>query len=218
MKKSAPTLLYRQDNKNMVLNSVGGFSLVEALVSIGIVTLIMSSVLFDYSTFNDNLALSSIGQEMSIAMRQAQTYGLTVREAGQTSGRFDSAYGVHFDKDDPTNYYLFADLDGDRKYDIGAGCGSGPTNTECVEKFSLRNGVTVSEICSVTDCPPPAARAMDITFLRPNPDAVVKFINNGGQAIGGTYLTGKVRLLSSKGGTLLITIESTGQVLVGEVD
>lgn len=194
-----------------------GFTLVEALVSVGIVALIMSSILFNYSIFNDNLALTSAAQELAVTFRQAQTYGLTVREVAAGGGNFTSAYGVHIDKNDPTNYYLFADLNADQKYDVGGGCGSGPTNTDCVSKFTFRNGVKVSEICDGSSCPPnPNAEVIDVTFLRPNPDAVINFINGSGSIVLGPSLTGKIILTSPKGRTLTLTVESTGQVLVGQ--
>ena len=59
---------------------LAGFTLIEMLVSIGIVSLIMAVVFFNYGTFNDDLALTSAGQELSIAVRQAQSYGLSVKE------------------------------------------------------------------------------------------------------------------------------------------
>ena len=198
-----------------------GFTLIEALVSISIVSLIMSSVLFNYATFSDNLTLSSAGQELAIVIRQAQTYGLTVREVTReitSGGKFDSAYGAYFDKNDPTFYYLFADLDGDKKYDVGSGCGSGLNNTECVEKLVLRNNVRISDFCNESACPPSASvKMMDVVFLRPNPDANINFTNNGGSIVVGPSLTGKIVLISAKGNTLTITVESTGQVLVGSI-
>jgi type II secretory pathway pseudopilin PulG len=210
-----------RSNKNTMPKLVSGFTLVEALVSIAIVTMIMSSVLFNYSTFSDNLTLSSAGQELAIVIRQAQTYGLTVREVTReitAGGQFDSAYGVYFDKNDPTSYYLFADLNGNQKYDVGNGCGSGENNTECVEKLTLRNNVRVSDVCDGSNCPPhPSVKTINVTFLRPNPDANIIFTNNGGINVGGQSLTGKVVLMSAKGKTLTITIESTGQVLVGSI-
>lgn len=187
-----------------------GFTMVEMLVSIGIVTLIMSSILFNYSTFSDNLALSSAGQEMAIIIRQAQTYGLAVKETSLAGGNFDSAYGVYFDISDDSNYYLFTDLDADEKYD---------SPEELVEKFTLRNGVRVSDFCDESACPPsPSVRMMDITFLRPNTDARINFTNNGGGIVVGPSNTGKVVLVSRKGSTLTITVESTGQVLVGQIE
>lgn len=190
-----------------------GFTLIELMVSASILVVIMGTVLFGYGQFNDNLALSAAGQEIAIAVRQAQTYGLTVREVGVGGGKFDSAYGIYFDPNsEQQNYYIFADANTDQNYDVGSGCGSG--NTECVEKFTLRNGIKITDICDEIKCPPhPSARMMDVTFLRPNPDAVIYFTNNGGNNVTGPTLTGKVVLTSPKNKTLTVTIESTGQVL-----
>ena len=194
---------------------VAGFSIVEMVVSVSIVALVMAVILFSYSKFNDNLALGAAGQELAIAVRQAQVYGLTVKEVSVNSGNFNTAYGAYFDLNDLSNYYIFADTNGDKVYNVGSGCGSG--STECIEKIALRNGVKISQICDgVSNCPPGPGGSvtnLDITFLRPNPDATINFANSGGN-IKATTLTGKVVLISPRNKTLTVTIESTGQVLV----
>jgi prepilin-type N-terminal cleavage/methylation domain-containing protein len=201
--------------KNRYISLIGrGFTLIEVLISITIVTIIMSVILFNYSMFTENLALSSAGQEIAIAVRQAQTYGLTVKEVATGGGRFDSAYGVYFNPTtDPTNYYVFVDKDGDGLYDHGSGCGSG--NTECIELSVLRNRITIESICDQTACPPTAnSQGISVTFLRPNPDARIRFTNSSGVVVAGPSLTGKVNVRSPGGDTVTLTIESTGQVLV----
>ena len=179
-----------------------------------IVGIILSVILFNYTVFSDSLGLTAAGQEMAIAVRQAQTYGLSVKEVRPGGGNFDSAYGVHFDVNSPNGYLLFADVDGSKTYDAGNGCGS--FTTECIERFYFRNGITISPngLCDGNSCPPQASvRMMDITFLRPNPDARIYFTNNGGMIKIGPSLTGKVLLVSKKNKTITLTIESTGQVL-----
>ncbi|HEY4505352.1 MAG TPA: type II secretion system protein [Candidatus Paceibacterota bacterium] len=200
-------------SKNTMPNLVSGFTLIEMLVSVTIAGLIMAVILFNYSFFTDSLSLNAAEQEMTISIRQAQAYGLTVREVIPGGGQFGSAYGVHFDpNNDPEAYYIFADINGDKKYTVGSGCGSG--NTECIKKFILRNNIQITGICDQSSCPPEASvRTMDVTFLRPNPDASIYFMNNGGQIKAGPSLTGKVILTSSKGKTATIIIESTGQIL-----
>ncbi|MSU45168.1 MAG: type II secretion system protein [Candidatus Zambryskibacteria bacterium] len=200
----------------MIIKSNQGFSLPELLVSLSIIAMIMSTVLYNYGGFNDKLALSAGAQEIAIAVRQAQTYGLTVKEVSVTTGSFSSAYGVYFDYvTEPANYYIFADANGNRKYDLGSGCGSGPTLTECIEKFTLRNGVRVTSICDTNSvCPATNSQKLHITFLRPNPDATIIFANSSNVTQGISPLTGKVRLTSGKGVTLTVTVESTGQVSV----
>ena len=204
-------------NKNTRPKLVCGFTLVELLVTIGIATVLLAITLFDYGTFNDNVALSSAGQEMAIAIKQAQTYGLSVREVKISGGNFNSAYGIVFDLGDTDNYYVFADINGDRVYNVDDGCGG--VNTECIEKVVLKNGVKISQICdgaSPPNCPPGPGGSvtnLSITFLRPNPDASINFANSGGQ-IKATTPIGKIVLISPKNGTLTITVENTGQISI----
>ncbi|OHB08940.1 MAG: hypothetical protein A2W64_02850 [Candidatus Zambryskibacteria bacterium RIFCSPLOWO2_02_39_10] len=191
--------------------SLSGFTIIELMVSISIVSVIMTVVLFTYSSFNDSLALSAAGQEVASAVRQAQTYGLSVKEFSVGSEQFTSGYGIYFDPvSDPTNYYIFVDINGNKKYDSGGGCGV--VGTECVETGTLRNNVNVSSVCDASSCPPSGARSLHVTFLRPNPDAVINFVNDAGTTIGA--LTGKITLKSAKGTELKVTVESTGQISV----
>ena len=189
-----------------------GFTLAEIMVTVSIVSIIMTTVLFSYTTFTDRLALSSAAQEIAVVVRQAQTYGLTVRESGVAGGQFSYAYGIYFDYgSDQTHYYLFVDTNSNSKFDVGSGCGSG--STECVEQGTLRNNVLITSVCDASACPPVVnVKKMNITFLRPNPDATIIFTDSGGTTLSGPSTTGKVTLTSPKGNTSTITIESTGQI------
>ncbi len=202
--------MYRSQNS--------GFTLVEMLVSISIASLIMTTVFFNYRTFTDDLALSAAAQEMAIAVRQTQSYGLTVKEVTIGGGQFSSAYGIYFDLNQPSNYYLFADTNttgnARYRYDVGSGCGSG--STECIEKFNLNNGVQITSICDANACPPASGvEMMNISFLRPIPDASIYFYtNSAGASVVGPSGKGKIKLTSPRGSTMTITVDSTGQVLV----
>lgn len=217
--------------KYIMPKSESGFTLVEMMVTLSIVTLIMLTVLFNYSSFNDRLALSSAAQELAIAIRQAQTYGLTVRETKANTRVFDKAYGIYFDSRSAGNlykdYYLFVDLNGDNKYTEAGGCGS--VNTECIEKVTMRNNIYVSSVAvpvqvpAVTNtqtganCSTSAQTMFTISFLRPNPDARINFFDSAGNPTTGPCAKGSIILRSPKGKTLMITIENTGQVYVGAI-
>jgi hypothetical protein len=74
--------------------------------------MIMAVVLFSYRSFSNHLAVSAASQEIISATRQAQTYGLSVRETGKGTGNFSTGYGVSFGTINPTEYYIFADKNG----------------------------------------------------------------------------------------------------------
>ncbi len=198
-----------------MINFRNGFTLIELMVTVSIVSVIMSTVLFNYSSFTDKLALSSAAQEIAIAIRQAQSYGINVRDSAReyttTKGLFQYPYGVYFDLTDTSHYYIFVDQNNNGKYDAGSGCGSG--TTECVEQGSIRNRVTLTSICDAS-CPLVNASKLSVTYLRPNPDAIIKFYNSSGTLIAGPGSTGKIVLTSPKGNASTITIEKTSQVSV----
>lgn len=188
-----------------------GFTVIEILVTMAIFTVISSVVLFNYSSFNDTVALSSAEQEIAIAIRQAQAYGLNVKEAGVSTGQFNYAYGVYFDpQNNSSNYYIFVDSNNNKRYDVGSGCGSG--STECLEKLTLRNNVRISRVCDTTTCW--NNKMLNVTFKRPNPDTVIYLFNIDGGVYSGPITTGKVELVSPKGRVVSITTENTGQITV----
>ena len=187
-----------------------GFTLVEILVVISIVTVLGSVVIFSYGNFNDRLALSSAAQEVALAIRQAQTYGINVKETTMGGGDFTKAFGVYFTQTSGQNkaYYLFADKNSDKKYSSATGsCGG-----ECVELDDLRDGVYISSIGG--SCPPAnGSTALHITFLRPNPDAVISFTNGLGLTCT-DQSNGIITLMSARGSTAIITVYKTGQIEV----
>ncbi len=190
------------------IKSLKGFTLIELLVSISIVTIITSFVLFNYSDFNDRLALTASAQDIASLIKQAQAYAINVREASVSGGNFNYSYAVYFDTSS-SDYYLFVDKNVNGRYDVGTGCGTG--GTECIEKGTYKSNVVISGICGDLVCPPPNATRMYIGFLRPDPDSIIYFVDSSNNYIV-TNNTGKVILTSPKGKTVTITVEKTGQV------
>ncbi len=186
------------------MQNENGYTLVELLVTLSIAMLLLGVISYNYGTFNDNIALSGSGQEVAIAIREAQVYGVNVREVSVGGGQFNSAYGIYVNPSaNSTNYIVFADTNKNKKYDNG----------EQIESFNLRNGVKFSALCNGVSCPLACATSLSITFLRPNPDADINFVDNNGSICSSSQSTGKFRLLSPKGKTLDISVESTGQIL-----
>jgi prepilin-type N-terminal cleavage/methylation domain-containing protein len=193
-----------------------GFTLVELMITIAIVTILSSTAILNYYGFNDRLSISSAGQEMAVNIRQSQTYGLNVKETGVGAGDFSKAFGVYFSMEtgENTYYIIFVDKDGDKKYDADSGCGSG--STECLERVNFQNGVNISFVDAISTCPSTnAARYLTITFLRPDPDADINFFNNGGNSLSCSQQSNAQITLVSRGGrTTVLTIERTGQIHV----
>ncbi len=197
--------------KKILLNQ--GFTATEMIVSVGIITLILGTVIFNYGGFNDRLSLNAAGQEIFEAVREAQIYGASAKQTTTATADFSYAYGIHFDTADQTHYYVFSDKNANYKYDVGNGCGG--NNTECVESFTLRNNIKITSICDSVACPPSAlntATFLDILFLRPSTDALVYFSNNTTTV--GPVDWGKVTLSSPKGQNQKVAVNLTGQVVI----
>jgi prepilin-type N-terminal cleavage/methylation domain-containing protein len=188
-----------------------GFTLVELIITVSISVMVMASVLFNYSKFNTDLALSSAAQEISIAIRQTQVYSLSVKERTAGSGSFSNGYGIYFSPASPQTYIIFSDTNSDGRYNAG-------TDT-VIETGILRNSIKIFAVCGVPfggvlACPPAAGMtSADITFIRPKTDANIRF-DNGGAGLTGTYQSGMIVLSSPQGKYSTTTIENTGQIYV----
>ena len=66
-----------------------GFSLVELIVVMGIFTIMTSIVIFNYGRFSSNLIVTNLAYESALAVRQAQVYGISVKNTSGDGGNFD---------------------------------------------------------------------------------------------------------------------------------
>ncbi len=99
------------------MNDSRAFSLVELLVSVGIISLISAVVFFNYPQFNESTALNRSARELTLAFREAQTRAIAV--APLPDGIFPKNYGVFIDSTNPGGngkFLIFSDTDNDKKY------------------------------------------------------------------------------------------------------
>lgn len=183
-----------------------GFTLIEMIVTLTIFSLITAVVLARYRDFNGGIVLTNLAYEIAITVRQAQVYGLSVKDAGASN--FNVRYGIHLTYPTNNTFALFADTDGNQIY-------SG--SSEIVESINTLQGNTLDNFCGIpisgaTECGYGTATTLswlDITFLRPNPDALFK------SSSGTAYQSATITVKSpASGRTRTITILSTGQISV----
>ncbi len=193
-----------------------GFTLVELVVSIAIFVFMTSLVVAKYGTFNQSTLLTDTAYDIALALRTAQTYGLSVKNINAS---FTSPYGVSFNSSasgngcatpsSASNLVLYADTDESSKavtnvYD----CSDTP-----VTSYALTRGAVISGICvgSGSSCSFSGLSALDVTFVRPNPEAVI-CANGSGTSCSYTYA--EVTLTGSDGSTRTIIIRQNGQIAV----
>ena len=203
--------------------TIQGFTLVELLISISIIGLITAIVVFNQSDFSDRLSLSNTVSEIDVLIREAQVYGVSVREFAPATSEFNVAYGVSFNFNNTgssnSSFLSFADRNPrNGYYDTPTTCVVGSAS-ECLGRSNLLRGNTITSICVIqsnnaTQCAPTVGR-FDVTFLRPNPDARFAFFNNSGNQISYPNHKGaQVEITSPKGKKQYIFIYTTGQISV----
>ena len=204
-----------------------GFTLIELVVTLGIITIVLSIVIINFSRSGEGIILTDVAYQTAISIRQAQVYGLSVKQSGTVPGtEFDAGYGAHFDittgSGDPTSFILFADKNKNYVYDTATGnCPGTATEDECVEKIVLQTGYTVESLGKIKDDVnfsrlfSPIIEKLDISFKRPNPDAVI--VSDNITILAYDEIGAVIRLQSVGGKEKDVTVFSTGQISVEDV-
>jgi len=190
-------------------NRSRGFSMIELVVTTGIMVIITTIVLVNHSAFGGNILVGALAYDVGLSIRQAQVFGLSVREFGTGTGVFDVGYGVHFDINDATNYQIFADIDKNNTFNVGDGT---------QEVFSIGRGFSIARICATTVASielcsgTDNVSTVDITFIRPDPDALIRI--NGETAT--VYQSARIVVSSPRGTEREVVVESTGQISISQ--
>ncbi len=166
--------------------------------------------------------MRSLAYSVALSVRQAQVYGVSIREVTSGSNIYAPGYGVYFpdslankngvDPANPVQYIMFADSNND-----GQRASNG---SEDVKTFTLGQHYTFNDLCAVGSGATACTSTGDFTsmwviFRRPNPDACIA---TSAQPLlcspTGSEVYGKatVRLGHSLGNSRGITILSTGAI------
>ena len=150
--------------------------------------------------------LTNQAYEIALILREAQSFGIAVREGEGATG-FDIGYGIYVSTGDNTRITLFSDADKNELYDV---------SDPIVREFVLNRGSTISEFCVSTGgtetCSGAGVNNMSVAFVRPDPDA--KIHANGSAATG--YQSASIEIISPDGDTKRVVAFSTGQIAVEE--
>ena len=165
-------MISNDGNNNKYLT---GFSLIELLVSVAILVIVSGLVFFNQSGFNNNILLQNLAYEISLTIRQAQSYGLLSKET-EIGGTFEAGYGVYFTTDVSGNNKVILYADNvviDKKYTVGS--------DTVIDTLKMATGNTVTKLCAGDLC---TITELDISFIRPNPAAYI----NVDKEIGEIYI------------------------------
>ena len=190
-----------------------GFTLIEMTVVLAIVLIISTMILANTQSFNSSILLRSLAYEVGLSLREAQLYGIAVKETAPGSNNFSAAYGVYMPASilntPNATYQLFADLNNNGIYDAS----SNPADP-VVENFSLQNNFTIKDFCATPPASAPqcastgALHWIAVTFKRPNPDALITTDQ------GSNYSNLVITVSSQNGSIRTVSVYATGQIVV----
>lgn len=183
--------MYSLFNMMKKLSNLKAFTLVEVMISVAIFAFMTSFLLAKYGTFNQGILLTNLAYDVALTIRNAQSYGLNVKNAPVSSGGYNFPYGVHFDVNG-TTIIFFADVSG--------------VQTE-ITRYVIKRGSKVSQLCIGPGSCTTAVSALDVTFRRPDPNAIIT-----GDGVKASYA--EITLASTDGGQKKIVIRSTGQIAI----
>ena len=185
-----------------------GFSLVELMVSVGIVLLIAAIILIRYSSFNSAVVLRNLAFEIAIAIREAQVLSISV--LGE-SGDFSGVYGIYIDRSDTgavtKEYILYRDTSsgGDGIFNAGS---------EEFQTFEMNDDFRIVDVCQTTGGVETCnVNPIAISFERPDFDARFDIGNNGINT-SVTAVEIHIEAVADNTITRIVEIGATGQISV----
>ena len=185
-----------------------GFTILELIVSVGIFALMTALLVAKYGNFNNGILLTNLAYDVALTIRNAQSYGLNVKSASRDSDDFNRPFGVHFERGD-TKFVFFAD-----ELDDGVYNGLYDEGEE-ISISTIKNGGYISDLCTFSgkgnsdDCTSSSNNVVDITFKRPDPNAIIKV---PGKSLPNSLA--KITVKSKTGDTRDVIVRSNGQIAV----
>jgi len=189
--------------------STVGFSLIELLVSIGIIILVLTIVITQQGPFNSAVLLRSQAYEVALTLREVQQSAVSaINDASSGTEDFRSTLGIHFDLGTPDRHVFFKD-DNDNDYYDGADEQFGPASLlDSRFEFSAMD----SESGTIS------GGSVSISFERPNFDA--RFYDGPNSLLDTPSITVTIRPVGSAATACpevrQIEITRTGQIAVLE--
>lgn len=179
---------------------VTGFTLFEVIVVIGIMTIIASLILTNYSGFNERLGVRRAAEEIASSARQTQAYGLGVKEFGAGSAIFPG-YGLYFQSALPASYIFFADKNGNLQYDAP---------DEKINEITITGSAQITDLCanqkqvSVGPC---GLSNLVAIYLRPQPQVNLR----SGSSL---YADIEIKIRGPRGLEKIIILWLSGQISI----
>lgn len=190
--------------------STRGFSLVELVVSIGILLIIISILVFRFTSFDSIILLRTLAYDIGLSIRQAQSYSLSAH--GLSTGgslEFDNPYGVSFTPG-ATSYAFFAYTGSNPvpRYETG--------EVQTIDLYNLGRSFEIYDVCAgigaVEHC---GINRLDVSFRRPEYISLFYATNCSGSCSVAAIDKGIIKIRSTRNPSVVARIEIT---YTGQID
>ncbi len=149
-----------------------GFTLVELLVVIAVIGILTALVVPSLRSGEQQLALENSAHKLAQNVRVAMSLSLQAQPfTGGSCTNFEG-YGIHFDRDSPYCYLIYANCGGNENYQ-GPTCGGVGGGADLARTIvELEPGVRIRSIT------PQQSNELSIFFLPPNPEVFLNRVQN----------------------------------------
>lgn len=169
-----------------------GFTLIELIVVVAIMTVISVIAMFNNSSLNSGVLLSNTAYEASLIIRDAQVSSLGARVLSlEDNNATTSNQGVYFNTLEPQSIIFFVDVNNNNEYDvsdkgqvyeINSRAGKILSICKTVNPNSVSDSVNVCHVVGSDSSGLENISDVNIIFKRPNPEAY--FYDRDGEYIG----------------------------------
>jgi len=185
-----------------ILKVAGGFTMIETVVVVAIITAISAQVLFGFTGFNEGAALNRSRRELALAIRRAQNMSLAVTQimvGDPPTALVPIAMGLRLAIADPSASFLFADLTPrDNKY-------TGIGEKVLASDVRFERNVKINRILDESGILYPV-----VHILFSSPEAYLTFTDANGGALVANLIT--IELLTPSGQIKRVVVRANGQI------
>lgn len=189
--------------RGLAMSMSKGFTLIELLITVAISIIMTGVVVTNYRDYTINAYFANASEDIVLALRHTQVYGVggKTNTVACVSGESLSKcrYGVHFSTESgySDGLILFVDNNNDRVFNSG----------EDVETIKWKGSIVITDLmCGTSGC----AGGLDVTFMRPSPDALIV----GTLSPLASYVSAKITISNgmTPSRSTVVTINNTGQI------
>lgn len=174
-----------------------GFTLLEAMVTIGIISIMSAVYLVNYRTTNQKIILDQVASSVVSDLRNVQNMSMNVKLFNGAIP--EGGYGIKINNTTPASYTIYADCDNDHLYGLSSTCGTSADKPEKVNDRTLDSNVVITPV-------------LDVAFQPPNPIVWFNGLNTG------TYVDIFLQYGSNTSGRKIRINRLTGQISVSNIE